>query len=132
MITFVDINWLYILLNSLFAFILGIIWFSPLVFGRIWVEEVNQKSQKINNFVPFIIIQLISSFFRGFSGYYLAQLVNNFWNLFVLIVVVSGILKLGALEQVMYAKRNFKTVYIETSYQIIVLVVIILANYFIK
>lgn len=56
MATFVDINWLFVLLNSLFAFILGIVWFSPLMFGKIWLEGVEQKPQKIDNFIPFIIM----------------------------------------------------------------------------
>lgn len=59
---------------------------------------------------------MVSSLFRGFSGYYLAQLVDGFWDLFTLIFVILGILKLNAFEPIMYAKRNFKTVCIKVSY----------------
>lgn len=48
---FQSLNWWAVLASSILAFVLGAIWYSPLMFGRAWMEvaEITEEKMKAAN-----------------------------------------------------------------------------------
>jgi hypothetical protein len=66
---FQNLNWLAIIMAAVSAFILGGLWYSPLLFAKRWMKEtgITEESTKNNNmlktFSLAFILALIASFF---------------------------------------------------------------------
>lgn len=67
--TFQNLNWLAIIIAAVSAFILGGLWYSPVMFAKRWMKEsgVTQESARNSNVVKTFgisfILALIASFF---------------------------------------------------------------------
>ena len=44
------INWLSVIVVTILSFILGALWHSPVLFGKVWAKEINKDSDKKVNF----------------------------------------------------------------------------------
>jgi hypothetical protein len=68
-LTFGYINWLSVLIAALAAFITGSVWYSPVLFGKIWQKEVNFKEEQRSRmnmpvlFVTVFVLQFVAAFF---------------------------------------------------------------------
>jgi hypothetical protein len=66
---FQNLNWLAIITGAVSAFVLGGLWYSPLLFGKIWMKEtgITEESTKNTNMVKIFslafVLSLIASFF---------------------------------------------------------------------
>lgn len=66
---FQNLNWLAILVAAVSAFILGSLWYSPLMFAKRWMKEtgITEESTKNTNMIKLFsfafILSLIASFF---------------------------------------------------------------------
>jgi len=66
---FQDLNWLAIIAAAVSAFILGGLWYSPLLFGKRWMKEtgITEESTKNTSMVRIFslafILSLLASFF---------------------------------------------------------------------
>jgi hypothetical protein len=66
---FQNLNWLAIIVAAISAFILGGLWYSPLMFVKRWMKEtgITEESTKNNNMVKVFglafILSLVASFF---------------------------------------------------------------------
>ena len=66
---FQNLNWLAIIAAAVSAFILGGLWYSPLLFGKRWMketgitEETTKNANMIKIFSLALILALIASFF---------------------------------------------------------------------
>ncbi len=44
-----NINWLSVIVATIAAFILGSLWYSPVLFGKVWQKELGLSDEKIKN-----------------------------------------------------------------------------------
>lgn len=44
-----DINWLAVLVATIAAFVIGSLWYSPVLFGRTWQREVNMSDDDMRS-----------------------------------------------------------------------------------
>jgi hypothetical protein len=65
---FQNLNWLAILVSALSAFVLGSLWYSPLMFVKIWMKEsgVTHESAKQANMAKLFGLAFILSFIASF------------------------------------------------------------------
>lgn len=49
MISFSEINWLSLMVATLSAFAIGSLWYSPVLFGRKWQQELKLSDEEIKN-----------------------------------------------------------------------------------
>lgn len=67
--TFQNLNWLAIIVAAISAFILGGLWYSPLMFAKRWMKEtgISEESTKDINMIRLFslafVLSLIASFF---------------------------------------------------------------------
>jgi hypothetical protein len=48
-LSFQDVNWLSVLVATVAAFVIGSVWYSPVLFGKIWQREIRLSDQEIQN-----------------------------------------------------------------------------------
>lgn len=65
---FQNLNWLAILVSAISAFALGGLWYSPLMFVKIWMKEsgVTEESARQTNMVKLFGLSFILSFIASF------------------------------------------------------------------
>jgi len=86
------INWLAIIVVTVFSFILGALWHSPVLFGKIWAKEINRDSNQKVNFKLIFGLSALANFativalavFIGknatlFDGFLKGLMVSIFW-----------------------------------------------------
>lgn len=77
----VEVNMLSVVLAALSTMVVGSIWYTPKVFGTVWMKlaKVSQKDMKENGFQP-IVITLIVSLITAYVLAHVAYLSNQFFN----------------------------------------------------
>ncbi len=62
-----DVNWLAVLVATIVAFVLGGLWYSKVLFGNVWMQEVGLTEEAVNNanmprtFATTFLLQLIAA-----------------------------------------------------------------------
>ena len=62
------INWLGVLLASICSFILGWLWYSPMLFGKSWMEDNQLDKEKLmqSNFIKVFVLSFIMTCIYAF------------------------------------------------------------------
>jgi hypothetical protein len=63
------VNWPAVLLGTVLAFGLGMIWFSPRMFGKIWSEGSHGIAPPAQMPVAAMVVQFIGTFLKLFIGF---------------------------------------------------------------
>src|SRR3989344_5500893 len=58
----VVINYWIVALATVVSFFIGMLWYSPFLFGKMWMKEMGIKKHKENGMGKFIVINLIGTF----------------------------------------------------------------------
>lgn len=113
-----------VLITSFLTFLIGIIWFSPKVFGSDWIsglgktpEEIKRDAEQTGMVIIFgldLIVSLLKSVFINW-GIYKSETTNEFmmFPTFALFFMLSIYI-----HNVCFARRNMLSVRVEFSYQL--------------
>ena len=128
MLDFANINFLAVAVAGAAAFILGSLWYSPLLFSKAWQKAVKLTEDDIKgtnmgvtfgtSFLLFLFMNLTLAFF--IQGY---GLVDWFWmeGAFIGLIVGLGFVGTTLGINYLYQKQSFKLWLIDASYQILAL-----------
>ena len=63
-----EINWLSLIIAAILPSVLGFLWYSPMLFGKAWMESTGMTEEKVRSAnMPLIMgISLVLSFFLAF------------------------------------------------------------------
>jgi hypothetical protein len=130
-----QINYMMIFVATILQFILGALWYSPLIFGKLWMqimevthiskEELSKMQKEMG---PFYALQFFITFFSTFSFATLTPFVPAFstyhlafwlWIGFIVPVQIGSVIW-GNTKKKFWAKQLF----VITSYQLIALMII--------
>lgn len=119
-----------IFLISLLSFILGGLWFSPLLFGKIWQKNM-EKSQKVTydkkpNIALMLLLSISLSLIKTCCAFYVLKLVGNSAEYWVMAIIFILLLLGVNLQNLYFAKRDPKVILIESSYQTLDILMIFL------
>ena len=118
-IQFSEINWLSVIVATLAAFGIGGLWYSPLLFAKVWQKELNLSDDSIKNanmgmifgmaFILNFIAAIVLDMFIGkdatlISGMLKGLLVSIAW-----ITTALGI-------NYLFARKSFKLFLIDSGY----------------
>lgn len=125
-----DINYLGIIIATVAAFILGGLWYSPLMFGKWWMqimecdtlsqEELKKMQKKM---APFYLLQLILTLFTTFSFATLVPYITAFGIYHIAFWIWIGFIVPTQIAGVVWAntKQKFwaKQIFIMISFQLV-------------
>ncbi len=121
-----NINWLSVIVATIAAFILGSLWYSPVLFGKVWQKELGLSDEKIKNaniavifgtsFVLEFIAALVLEMFLGpdanlITGIIAGALVGIAW-----IATAIG-------TNYLFSRKSFRLFLIDSGYFIVFFIV---------
>jgi hypothetical protein len=121
-----NINWLSVIVATIAAFILGSLWYSPVLFGKVWQKELGLSDEKIKNanmavifgtsFVLEFIAALVLEMFLGpdanvVTGIISGALVGIAW-----IATAIG-------TNYLFARKSFRLFLIDSGYFVVFFIV---------
>lgn len=121
-----NINWLSVIVATIVAFILGSLWYSPVLFGKVWQKELGLSDEKIKNanmavifgtsFVLEFIAALVLEMFLGpdanvVTGIISGALVGIAW-----IATAIG-------TNYLFARKSFRLFLIDSGYFVVFFIV---------
>ncbi|NUN10890.1 MAG: DUF1761 domain-containing protein [Ignavibacteriaceae bacterium] len=123
---FTDINYLAVFVAALAGFIIGAIWYSPLLFSKVWVRETGLKEEELKNanmvkifgtsfVLMFIQSVMLSSFVADEEGALFRMIAG-------MIIAVGWIVtSIGVLF--LFERRSFKLFLIDAGYFVVTFMV---------
>jgi hypothetical protein len=119
----IDVNFLTILSAVILNQILGILWYSPLIFGRLWLKSANKRIQSQVHQTRSIALQLLSQFFIVFT---LALLMpwlglDTFMKALIFISIFSAMLALVQISDCSLEEIPLNNLIIQIGYRVLTL-----------
>ena len=123
---FSNINWLSVIVATVSAFIIGALWYSPVLFGKTWQKELGLSDEKIRNANMAVIFG--TSFVLEFiAAFVLEMFIGSEAN------VATGIIA-GALVGIawvataigtnyLFARKSFRLFLIDSGYFVVFFIV---------
>lgn len=120
------INLWAILVITVIYFILGALWYSPLLFGKIWAKAMNYNIDELEmkpiNFIGAAIAAFVATFFLAL----LLEIIGTYnivtGILVALIIGIGFVLTIGIYD-VLYENKNIKVYVIDAGYHIVALII---------
>ncbi|MFN4111220.1 MAG: DUF1761 domain-containing protein [Ignavibacteria bacterium] len=118
-----EINLLAVFVITLFTFFLGGLWYSKVLFARLFIKNINLSEDELKKGGKLIFIyEFIAAFI---TNYVLASIIflsdaNDFWRGFQLgIILWIGFVAMTHLSTVTFEKRNFTLFLLQIFYRLI-------------
>jgi hypothetical protein len=111
---------------TIIYFILGALWYSPLLFGKIWADAMNFKMDELEPKPKMFIGAGISAFITTLFLAILLDLIGTYniiTGLLVSLIVGIGFILTIGLYDVLYEDKNFKAYIIDAGYHIVALLI---------
>lgn len=119
-----SINLLAVFAVTLFTFILGGLWYSKLLFAKLFIKNINLSEEELKKGGTSLVF--IYEFVAAFiTNYVLASIllmlhVTNFWDGFQIgIILWVGFVAMTQLSTVTFEKRNFNLYLIQIMYRLV-------------
>lgn len=129
-ITFQDLNWLAVLVSVVASFVVGALWYSPLLFGKQWVKAHGFSDQQIDAMqqsagsayvsalVGYIIMALVFTVIISQIG------ITQLWDgLLLALVIWIGFVMTNGLTNAMFSGKSRGAFLIDTSYQLVTILI---------
>lgn len=126
-----EINIWSVIVATIVAFVIGAIWYSPILFGREWLSLIGHSQKEVDDFkkkgvIKFYIIQLIITFITfcilGFAMTALSTKTGSDGAFIGVLAWLGFILPFG-ISAIIWEHRSFKLVLIDTVNLLLSLVV---------
>jgi hypothetical protein len=119
-----NVNWLAVVVGAVVAFLVGWLWYSPMVFGKQWaagnnIELGSASSMPVGAMVAQAIGLLLVSWFVGVTAVSSALLT------FILAVIAFGVMQMSG---GLFTKKPMNVVLIDFGYLIVAAVIMFLAQ----
>lgn len=120
----VDVNYIAVFVAAVAAMLLGSIWYSPLLFGNIWMNLINKTKEELRstNTPKTYLVAFISELIMAFILYHIIiyskadsltdGLLTGFW-------VWLGFVGTTAIINFMFEGRKLKQYFIDTFYHLV-------------
>ena len=126
----VAVNWLAVLVAGIVHFAIGMIWYSPIMFGKLWMELAGVKEMKASAkdmilsllsslVVAYVLAQLVCSNIVCYAG--AGSLING---ALLGIMIEIGFIATLLLGEMIFEKKPFKLFILRNGYNLLALAVI--------
>ncbi|OGL60163.1 hypothetical protein A2752_02040 [Candidatus Uhrbacteria bacterium RIFCSPHIGHO2_01_FULL_46_23] len=120
---FITVNWIAIVIAAVARFVVGAMWYSPMVFGKQWKETVGSSPSEVPEAIA---VQAVGSLVMA---YVLAQIIGHIgatdlWTGAVVgLMMWLGFVASIMLPGVMFEKRPMNFFFIYSGYQLVTMLV---------
>lgn len=117
-----NVNWLAVIIGTIVSFIIGWLWYSPVLFGRKWAEGSGVELGTASSMpVAAMMMQLVSTFFLALLvGITAAQ--NALATIILIVLTIAGfVMSVG-----LFAKKSTFAVLVDGGFIVIMGVVMVI------
>jgi hypothetical protein len=115
------INIIAVLIIAAIYFILGALWYSPILFGNIWMKNIGKKPEELKMSITTVIGSVILSILMPLFLAILLEFIGNYdilEGLLISFIIWIGFVITFELYSVLYTGRNFKVYLIDIFYHL--------------
>jgi len=119
---FANINWLSVVVASMAAFAIGSLWYSPVLFGKLWQHEIKLTDEDIKGtnmvlvmgpaFVLNVISAVVLEMFLGAES-------NLFFGLIAGLLVSIGWISTALGINYLFGRKSLKLFFIDAGYFVV-------------
>jgi len=102
-------------------FVLGWLWYSPVLFGKMWMNSINKKPEDLQMGAKEIIGSIVISIIMPMFFAILLELVDNYniiTGILISLIIWVGFVAPFELYAVFYVGKSFKTYLIDIFYHL--------------
>lgn len=122
MLDFAAINYLAVIVAVLAGYLLGGIWYSPKVFGNLWMSCLDKKAEDIKGAGRTMAISFMLTFSIGLSMAFAIQMVgvtNWAGGAFLAFLISTGFILPHSINEYLFDGYNMKALAIHQGYRIV-------------
>ena len=115
------INYIAIILITIIYFILGALWYSPFLFGNIWMESLGYKQEDLNPEPKMFIGAAISAFITTIFFAVLLEFINNYdilTSILISLIISLGFILTIGFYDVLYEDKPLIAYLVDAGYHI--------------
>ena len=119
MLAFIDIRFVAILVSTVAYMLIGWLWYSPLLFGRVWKEAVGLRDEELPNPGPALAGSAAAGFIMSYMlGYFVmaTHSVTWFTGMILGVIIWLGFVFTSQILGVLFASRPWKLFLIDVGY----------------
>ena len=122
------VNWIVVLVASVIAYIVGALWYSPVLFGNLWLKlnKVNNvKAHKmssatiVSGFILTVIFNIVLAYVVQFS-----EVVGFFGGMSVGFLLWVGFIATTSFSSVLYLKKPLKLYWIDSLHYLVTMMLV--------
>ena len=122
----ININYLAVIVMTVFNFILGGLWFSPPLFGKIWVKLIDKKQEELMSPAKAMSLSVITTLIMTYFLAYFIALIGT--QTFAGGMTIGAFLWIGftaapSMNNVIFEGKPLKLYIIHASYYLVCLIV---------
>ena len=119
-----NVNWLAVVVGTVLSFLLGWLWYSPVLFGKGWAEGVGVELGSASSMpVGAMVAQLVGTFLLAWL-FGITAANNALLTIILVVLTVAAFVLAGGL----FAKKSSYAVAVETGYIIVMGVVMFIVQ----
>jgi hypothetical protein len=119
-----NVNWLAVVVGAVLSFLLGWLWYSPMLFGKRWAEGVGVKLGSASAMpVGAMVAQLVGTFLLAWL-FGITAANDALLTIILVVLTVAAFIMAGGL----FAKKSSYAVTVETTYIVAIGVVMFLVQ----
>lgn len=127
-----EVNYLALVVATVVVFVVGMLWYSPMLFGNAWAKLVGMdmkkkksKEEMMKGMVPGMIFSLIGTFVMGYvlSGFLSSGMEMN-QALELAFFIWLGFMGVNTISEVFYQGRKFPLWVIDSGYKLVSILIV--------
>lgn len=105
---------------------LGMLWYSPILFGNKWMKMLNLKKDELEMKITDMVFTISSTIIGVFLVAFLLELIGNYSVLIGLATgaLIAGLIFTTSISQVIYSKKPIKLFLIDSGYHAFSLLIV--------
>ena len=118
-----NVPWLSVVISTVVTFIVGWLWYSPMLFAKPWMKLIGITEPKKDNMAPAMISQLVATFLLAWLVAVLLA-VASFQVVVVLALAVAVLIKANGY----WSDKGKSAIVVESGYALVMVLVIALVQ----
>ena len=118
-----NVPWLSVVISTVVTFIVGWLWYSPMLFAKPWMKGIGITEPKKDNMAPAMISQLVATFLLAWLVAVLLA-VASFQVVVVLALAVAVLIKANGY----WSDKGKSAIVVESGYALVMVLVIALVQ----
>ena len=118
----IGVNWTAVIIGAIVAFVVGSVWYSEKLFGRIWKRGIGEPVMNYGMLLPMLAQGVVTFVFAWIIG--ITAVNDNLLFALLITIAIAGFIK----AQGLFAGKTKSAILVEVGYVFVMACILILAH----